>query len=327
MNKFFTQWFAIIGKELADASRTPLLAVLSLFMLSAGLVALLVAAMALHAQQVDYQSAKELLLALGKLPDQLIAPNFQPLLLLRGFIEYVEIIGAVLGIILGHRTVTQEKIAGSMAILMTRPLGKLTLLSGKVVANLLLISIILGLMFALGTVAITQVGSVSLSLDDLARIAITLGSAIIYVGCFLLLGLLLALWIRRPAHAILVALSLWLTFTLITPQIGDTLDPDNQVGAGVFRTLGIAKPQEKQIMLSFAHYETVRDVIEQSSPAKHFERWSFALLGIKSSYADTPMPKIMQQRRNDALWLVGLFIILLSLIFTRPLNIHNFTKE
>lgn len=327
MNNFFTQWFAIIGKEFADASRTRLLTVLSVFMLSAGLVALLVAAVALHEQQVDYQSAKELLLSLGKLPDQLIAPNFQPLLLLRGFIEYVEIIGAVLGIILGHRTITYEKGAGSLPILLTRPLGKLTLLSGKIIANLILISIVLMVMFTVGTLAITLVGTVSLSLDDLTRIAITLFSAIVYVGCFLLLGLLLALWIKRPAHAILVALSLWLTFILITPQIGDTLDPDNQVGAGVFRTLGIAKPQEKQIMLSFAHYETVRDSIEQSSPAKHFERWSFALLGIKSNYAGVPISQITKERSNDATWLVGFFFILLSLTFTLPLNIHNFTKE
>ncbi len=52
----------------------------------------------------------------------------------------------------------------------------------------------------------------------------------------------------------------------IAPQIGDTLDPDNQVAGGVFRTFVIAKPDEKAILAAFKTYETIRDGVEQASP-------------------------------------------------------------
>jgi ABC-2 type transport system permease protein len=126
---------------------------------------------------------------------------------------------------------------------------------------------------------------------------------------------------------VLLAFTLWIGFVLVTPQIGDTLDPDNQVGAGVFRTLGIAKPQEKEIMKSFKTYETLRDGIEQSSPAKHFERLSFAVLGIKDIYAGQPLVSVIQDRLGDVLWLIGLFGSMLGALAIFPLKINNLKES
>ena len=327
MNNTIMQIWTLAAKEISDTWRTRLLFVITAFMLGAGLVALVVAAVALKAEVVSYYSAREFLLSMGKPADLLAPPAFLPLSLLRGFIEYVEIIGAVLGIILGHRAATYERSCSTMPLLLTRPLSKATLFAGKILGNLSVLTSVLILMFALGAVGIGVIGGVSLSANDLARIAVTLAAAVLYVGLFFLLGFLLALVIRRPAHAMLLAFGCWLTFTLIAPQIGDTLDPDNQVGSGVFRTLGIPKPQELQIMKSFSTYETLRDAVEQSSPAKHFERWSFAALGIKETYTGQPLASVMKDRRTDAFWLIGLFGTFLTGLFLLPLKAVNLTKE
>ena len=98
-------------------------------------------------------------------------------------------------------------------------------------------------------------------------------------------------------------------------------------GSGVFRTLGIPKPQEKEILKSFANYETIRDSIEQSSPAKHFERFSFAILGIKDIYNGQPISDVIKDRMPDALWLLATFATLLSLLFLTPLNLSRLIKE
>jgi ABC-type transport system involved in multi-copper enzyme maturation permease subunit len=327
MNESLIQIRALASKEIADVRRTKLLLLVTIFMLAASFVSLLVAAVALKADVVSYNNARDLLLSLGKPLDALAPPSFMPLSLLRGFVEYIEIIGAVLGIVLGNRAAASERGRNTLPLLLTRPLSVLTFVVGKCLGNFLVIGGVLFLTFALGALGLTVIGGVALSADDLARIAITLIAASLYVGFFFSLGFLLALHMRRSVHAVLLAFGLWLTFVLVTPQIGDTLDPDNQVGAGVFRTLNIAKPQEKEIMRSFKTYETLRDSVEQSSPAKHFERLSFAVLGIKATYANQPLGTVVQDRSGDVLWLLGLFGSLLAALAILPLNVNHLKEN
>ena len=323
------QLATIARKEVADASRTKILAVVTAFMIGAGLIALLVAAMALKDTVAEYEESRALLLSMGKSVDALVPPAYDPLKLLRGFIEYIEIIGAILGIVLGHRAAASERGRNTLQLLLTRPMPARVLLLGKCAGNLAALTAMVALVFALGALAMTLIGGVHLTLVDMARMLASFVAAALYVGMFFLLGFILALTMRRPALAILAAFAIWLLLVLIAPQIGDTLDPDNQVGAGVFRTLGIAKPQEKEILKTFATYETVRDSIEQLSPAKHFERWSFAVLGIKEIYNGQPLLTVMQERerRNDFLWLLGLFSALAIALFSIRLDITKLSKE
>lgn len=326
MNESLIQIRALAWKEIADVRRTKLLLLVTVFMLAASFVSLLVAAVALKADVVSYNGARDLLLSLGKPLDALAPPSFMPLTLLRGFVEYIEIIGAVLGIVLGHRAAASERGRNTLPLLLTRPLSNMTFIVGKCLGNFVAIGGVLFLTFALGALGLVVIGGVALSADDLARIGVTFVAASLYVGFFFSLGFLLALHMRRSVHAVLLAFGLWLVFVLVTPQIGDTLDPDNQVGAGVFRTLSIAKPQEKEIMKSFKTYETLRDSVEQSSPAKHFERLSFAVLGIKDTYAGQPLGSVVQDRSGDVFWLLGLFGSLLAALAIFPLN-ANHLKE
>ena len=142
-----------------------------------------------------------------------------------------------------------------------------------------------------------------------------------------MLGFFLALHIKRLPHALLYAFAIWLTFVLVAPQIGDTLDPDNQVSGGVFKKLNIAKPEEKKILLSFASYETTRNAIEEASPAKHFERITFALLGIKEIYNGLPIQTIIYERLRDPIALLLILLAMAALLFTRRIDFNRISKE
>jgi ABC-2 type transport system permease protein len=327
MNEALFQVRSLALKEMADVRRTHVFTVMTVFMLAASFVSLVVAALALQVEVATYASSRDLLLSMGKSVDVLVAPEFAPLTLLRAFVEYIEIIGAVLGIVLGHRTAAAERGRNTLPLLLTRPISHAVFIAGKCVGNLAVIAGLLLLTFVSAAIGLVVIGQASLTADDLARVALVYGAATMYVGFFFLLGLLLALHMRRSAHAVLLAFSLWIVFVLVTPQIGDTLDPDNQVGAGVFRTLGIAKPQEKEIMRSFSSYERLRDGIEQSSPAKHFERLSFAELAIKNTYAGQSIGMVTHDRLGDLLWLVGLFGSLLAALALRPLDITTLKER
>jgi ABC-2 type transport system permease protein len=327
MNDTFLQIRTLAFKEVSDVRRTRLLLVITIFMLLASFASLVVAAVALKADVTAYASARDLLLSLGKPLDELLPPAFMPLALLRGFIEYIEIIGAVLGIVLGHRTAASERGRNTLPLLLTRPMATVTFVVGKCLGNLFIISSVLLFTFAFAALGLITIGGVGLTQLDLVRIFIAFLAATLYVGFFFALAFLLALNMRRSVHAVLLAFTLWISFVLVTPQIGDTLDPDNQVGAGVFRTLGIAKPQEKEIMKSFKTYEALRDGIEQSSPAKHFERLSFAVLGVKDIYADQPLMDVIRDRLGDVLWLIGLFGSVLVALAISPLKVTNLKES
>ena len=317
----------IAGKEIRDALRTHVLSLLTGFLVLAAMVSLSVSAVALHAEYLAYAESRDLLLSLGKSASDLVPPAFFPLKLLRGFIEHVEIIGAVLGIVLGYRAAAVERGHSTLMLIMTRPLSQSTFLAGKLTGNIALIVTVMAATFASGALALVVIGGVGLGAADLLRIAIVFGTANLYVGSFFLLGFILALGFARLPTALLVAFAVWLTLVLIAPQIGDTMDPDNQVAGGVFRKLGITKPQEKEILKSFAAYETIRDGIEQASPAKHFERFSFAILGIKDIYNGQPLADVIHDRLIDLWWLLATFASLVFFLFARPLNLARLSKE
>ena len=327
MTNAYAQITAIVGKELKDVRRTYVLHLLSGFLLLAALTSLSVSAVALNAEYQTYIESRDLLLSLGKSAAALTPPAFFPLKLLRGFIEHVEIIGAVLGIVLGYRAAAVERGHLTLALLLTRPLSPLSFLCGKLLGNLALIAAGLGATFVVGSIALPVISGIGLSADDLKRILIVFASASLYVGAFFILAFILALSLKRLRSALLAAVAVWLSLVLVAPQIGDTMDPDNQVAGGVFRKLGIPKPEEKKILLSFENYEKIRDGIEQASPAKHFERLSFAILGIKDIYNGQPIAFVLRERLADIVWLISIFAALSLILFLRPLNFAQLSKE
>lgn len=323
----YSQITTIAAKEIHDAFRAHLLTLLTGFLVLAALVSLSVSAIALHAEYLTYIESRDLLISLGKSAADLAQPAFLPLKLLRGFIEHIEIIGAVLGIVLGYRAAAVERGHSTLALILSRPVSKFTFLSGKLAGNAALIMFALAVTFAIGALALAAISGVGLGAIDMYRIIMVFGAACIYVISFFLLGFVLALSIRKLPTALLTAFAIWLVLVLVAPQIGDTMDPDNQVAGGVFRTLGVAKPEQIEILKSFKTYETVRDGIEQASPAKHFERFSFAILGIKDIYNGLPIAEVVKERMVDVWSLLAFLVALVSLLFLRPLNSTRLTKE
>lgn len=314
-------------KEISDAARSGIIVAVAGFLFLASIIALGVSAIALHADVMAYDEAKALLLSLGKPIDALVAPTYFPLRLMRGFIEQIEIVGAVLGIVLGYRAAAIERGRNTLVLVMTRPISQSVFLAGKLGGNSVLIALSLAVAFLAGLISIIVIGGVSFTGEEYLKVFLSYLASVFYTSSFFILGLVLALHVRRLPHALLYAFAIWLTFVLVAPQIGDTLDPDNQVSGGVFRKLHIAKPQEKEIMLSFSSYETIRNGIEEASPAKHFERLTFALLGIKETYNGLPILKILNERLRDPISLFMIFIAMALLLFVWPINFTRITKE
>ncbi len=90
--------------------------------------------------------------------------------------------------------------------------------------------------------------------------------------------------VRVAVNGLMYALGIWLIVVLVLPQIGDTLDADNQVPGGLFAALSLSRPDETTILLKFSTYETIRRDVEEASYAKHFERFTFAMADVHLKY-------------------------------------------
>lgn len=287
--------------ELRSAVRSRVLLLLCVSMVGVAAVSITIASYDFQAQLADYQAYLEQVKAAGATVAQ--PPQFFPLQLLRPVIEYIQIIGAVVAIGLGYLTVARERTGNTLPLIFSRPVRGRDLFLGRLLGAGAVIVTILALTGAISVVLIGTVGGRWLDGYELTKLAISLGLAAVYMLIFYALGSWLSARSRVLANGLVVALVVWLSVVLIVPQIGDTMDPDNQVPGGLFAALQVSKPDEKRVLAHFSGYEKVRNGLEETSLTKHYERLTFALLGIKDRYNGQPLGTIAHAKRNDIEWM------------------------
>ena len=319
--------FTIAAKDMRDATRDRFLLIVTGFLILAALTALITGAIALSTDVATYDAAKASLLALGKSAASIKPPEFYPMRLLRGAVEQIEIVGSAIAILIGFRAAAAERGRQTLALILTRPLRRWQFTGGKIVAGVGLLAFGLGFVMGLCAVLLHLMSGIGLTGNDLGRIGLVWTVSVVYMASFFLAAFLLTLHLPRPSTALLVAFTLWLVIVLVAPQIGDTMDPDNQVAGGVFKALSISRPDQLEIMKSYAGFEAVRNGIEVASITKHFERFAFAVLGIKATYAGLPLGPILSEKALDILWIILAALGLASLALALPLNTKTLSQE
>jgi ABC-2 type transport system permease protein len=179
----------VTGKELVDLRRNRFLAVLVAFLVIAVTVSTIVAATAFRVSLADYEAYLEALRRSGSSVTP-AAPTLFPLQLLRGGIEYVELIGALFAVVLGYGTVAKERQRGTAELLFSRPIGRYTVAGGKIlalavawlVAVVVLFVVVTGLVLVLGFVLHFLVG------DEVSARRALLDATIAGVGLNLILA-------------------------------------------------------------------------------------------------------------------------------------------
>ncbi len=262
-------------------------------------LALLITSLDYHKQLSDYQQYAQALAQSGAAAPA-APPQLSPLQQLRGGIEYIEIIGPVLAIVAGYGSAAKEKYRGTLRLFFSRPIGALDLAAGKLAALGVLWLIIVLVLFLVMTATMHFIGGAAFSAAAIAKLTLSLAGAWAYLAFWSGLALGLTCFVRQPGSALLICFIIWLTVVLLLPQIGDTMDPDNQVPGGLFQSMHVDKSNEHAIMAHFSGYETTRNALEETSISKHFERASFAFLGVKQIYNQQPVGFIWSETWKDS---------------------------
>ena len=305
----------IAKKEYRDALRSPVFLVLAGLMVALTAISILVASFDFQTQVAQYTAALVQLTPEQKLGAVISAPQYYPLLMLRGTIEYLEIIGAVVAIVLGYLAIAKEKGSNTSRLLLTRPLSRFSLVAGKILGVSALLMSLLALLYIGIVLSITGIGHVIFSHLELLKLAYAFAATYLYLLFFFCFSAALTLFFTDLSRALLLSFALWLVFVLIIPQIGDTMDPDNQVPGGFFASMHVSQDQQAHIIAGFQNYENFRNSLEVSSIEKHYERLTFALLGIKGMYNDKPIGFIAHDKWPDLSLLIIFYALGVSSMF------------
>lgn len=287
--------------EIRAATRSRILVVLLAILTTVTTVSVLIAALEYRSQVADYQNYVATATASGV---QRIAPSpLRPLSLLRSPTEYLEIIGAVIAITLGYLSVARERANRTLSLLRSRPVTAGEHALGSLLGALTIITLLVAGTLAVGIVTTGLVGNDWINAAQAFKLLLAAVAAVVYMTVFYCVGAIATAKSRTPTIGLMVALGVWLLVVLIIPQLGDTLDADNQIPGGLFQALGLNRDDETTILNHFHTYETTRTGIEEASLAKHYERFSFAMTDVLDKYKGFSLGQLLHEKWHDIVWL------------------------
>ncbi len=302
MNSSTTRIITLARHEYRAAVRSRVLIALIGILVAVTVASVYIAAAEYRSQLADYEAYRSAAVAGGI---KRIAPSPLVLLsLLRGAMEYIEIIGAIIAIALGYLSVSRERANRTLPLLRSRPVTSGELTGGSILGALAVMGTLIAVTAVVAVVCLGLIGKDWVNGSQAFRLLVAYLASIVYMGVFYCLGAMVTARSRIASNGLMVALGIWLVVVLILPQFGDTLDADNQVPGGLFKTLTIDRPQSLQILSHFGTYEFIRTGLEELSFAKHYERFVFAMTDVKANYRGFTLSQLFHEKRNDVAWMI-----------------------
>jgi ABC-2 type transport system permease protein len=198
-----TSALVIARKELLDLRRNRFLLAILGFVLVAVVISVVVSATQFGAKLDAYNTYLDALHAAGNTTTP-AAPQLFPLQLLRGSIEYLEILGALFAIVMGYGMIAKEKQRATLQLIYSRPIGRFSLPAGKLLALAVAWLIAVGVIFGAVTAIVAIVGHAQFAFIDAQRLLIAAATAWGYLLLWSALALGLAATTLRLGVAKLV---------------------------------------------------------------------------------------------------------------------------
>jgi ABC-type transport system involved in multi-copper enzyme maturation permease subunit len=172
-----------------------------------------------------YNQAALLLASQGRSAPQNPLGLKPPLDLLSNMTIYVPMVGALLAIVVGHLSLSEEQTTGVARLLHSRLLTRRDYLLGKLVAVAGLLTVALVASLVVSVVSLLVVNGVFPSPGQLLRLLGFYGLSLLYLLVFALVAMVAVLLNRRRSLALLSALGVWLVVTFVVPQFTSGLRP------------------------------------------------------------------------------------------------------
>ncbi|MCI6867753.1 MAG: ABC transporter permease [Lachnospiraceae bacterium] len=147
------------------------------------------------------------------------------------FMSFIALLGPIIGLALGFDAINSERTGGTLNRLASQPIYRDSIIIGKFMAGLAVISTIIYTMgIALGAVGILVTG-LKPSGEEVVRILIFLTFTVIYVAFWLALSIFFSVICRHAATSALASIAVWMFFavfmSLVASIIANAMYPVN----------------------------------------------------------------------------------------------------
>jgi len=222
----------IARKEVRAAFRNRLFLIITALFLGLSVLSVYVGSVTKRAEMRIYDERVAVLMAEGATAVP-AAPEIHTLTILSNFTQYIAIVGAILGVILGYNVLIEEREAGTMRLILTRPVYRDRLLTGKLLGGGAVIAILLGLAFIFNALLLILVGGIVPTGLEVLRLLILIVLGLVYMMLFFTVSMLLSIRIRDSATVFLVSLVLWMLVSFVIPQMAQTQMANSTVINGI----------------------------------------------------------------------------------------------
>jgi ABC-2 type transport system permease protein len=213
--------FIIARKEIRAAFRNRMFVTITALFLVLSMLSVYIGSTTKRAEMQLYAETIAMLTDQGAsaLPP---APEIHTLTILANLTEYVAIVGAILAVVLGYNTLTEEKESGGLQLILSRPVYRDALITGKLLGNAAIIALLLCVVLIFNLVLLVTIGGVSPTSGEVSRLAIFVLIAFVYMLIFLTFSILLSIHLKSGATVFLISLVMWITVSFVIPQMADT---------------------------------------------------------------------------------------------------------
>ncbi len=156
-------------------------------------------------------------------------PVINTLTILFNLTEYISIVGAILAVVLGYNTLISEKESGTLKLILSRPVYRDWLITGKLLGNAAVIITLMVLVFVFNILLLILVGGILPTGIEVLRLFIFILLGFFYMLIFLSLSILLSIRLSNSSTVFMVSLVIWMLFSFVIPQMADAVKSNSTV--------------------------------------------------------------------------------------------------
>ncbi len=237
---------------------------------------------------------------------------------LPSFTYFIGLFGPIIGIALSFDSINREVASGSMLKMLSNPIRRDNIITGKIIAGLLIILLLISCATSLVVGFIMLIAGFGPSIEGAFRIIYFILASFLYVGLWFGIGLLFSIIFRRTTTSALACVSLWIFFAIFVYWIVDII---------AIEVAGLRYYFPSPPLAAYVQYLEIKEALSRISPLTLYAEAASVLLNpeirtvsIFYYYAeDLPTPQPLSLDLSIALaWpsfsaLMAAFIIVLTL--------------
>ena len=148
-----------------------------------------------------------------------------PLLVFDNMLIYILLIGALLAVVIGHRSFIRERASGVLPLTFVRPVSKVRYAFAKLLGIFLALAGVVFATYIVSALSALLIPALHLSGSEFLYLLGFYIVSFLYLGIFAALGLLFAITSRNESTALFIPILLWVAVVFIVPELTTGQNP------------------------------------------------------------------------------------------------------